>query len=59
MSGRNVVIVPNGTNTVAADGHVGDAEQPDQIGDADRPVAADPFEDQGLALPSEHLIDPP
>ena len=39
---------------VAADGHVRHAELADEVGDADRPVLADPVEDEGLALAGEH-----
>ncbi len=35
---------------VAADGHVGDAELADQVGDAHAAISADPLEDERLAL---------
>ena len=43
---------------VAPDGHVGDAELADEVGDPDRAVLADAVEDECLALAREHQATP-
>ena len=40
-------------------GHVGHAEHPNEVGDADCAVLADALEDQGLALSCKHVTGPP
>ena len=42
---------------VAADGHVRDAQDLDEVGNPYRAILADPLEDQRLSLPREHLGD--